>query len=229
MNFLYTNFENEEAILQSFDRIADKISRDIVFRVNRSDYRIVDFEFYCYGKSFKDPFTHKSESQLQNGKIYLHGSGIDVTFGDGNNYGGILIRGVIKLGDGSGIEEGHMKKQFDGPHNVATELFTGLHSLVEPQNMNDIRLQDIDGYHADSMYLPPIALLKTKRVNLVNKSDDPEDKFLNLPLRYIVVLKKFPKFKQSLRGMEAVVGDHVKSGKLTTDQASEILGYNRNF
>ncbi len=224
MNFLYTNFENEESILQSFDLIANKISRDIIFRVNRSDYRIVDFEFYCYGNSFKDPFTHKSELQKKTGQVYLHGSGIDITFGDGENYGGILIRGLVKLYEGSGVEEGHMKEQFEGPHNVATELFSGLHSLVEPQTMNDIRLQDIDGYHSDSMYLPPIALLKTKRVNLVKKQDDIGDKFLNLPLRYIVVLKKFPKFKQSLRGMELVVGDDVKAGKLTTEQATGNIG-----
>lgn len=229
MDFLRVNFENEGTILYSFDQIADKISRDILFQINESYYRIVDFEFYCYSDVFRDPHTYKSDLQLEFGKIYLHASGLDITFGDGKNHGGILIRGIIKLYNGSGFEEGHMKKQYDGPQNVATELFSALYAVVDPSKPNDIVLKDIDGYHFDSMFHKPMALLKTKRVGLTKKKYDPDDKFMNLPLRYVVVVKRFPKFKQLLKGLENILEEHVKSSKITISEAQEILGYKRNF
>ena len=229
MNFLHVNFENEVSILQGFDQIAEKISKGVLFRVNKAYYRILDFEFYCFGEKFNDPHTYKNDLQLELGKIYLHASGLDITFGDGVNHGGVLIRSVVKLYEGAEVDEGHMKKQFDGPQIVATELFTGLHSVVDPPGMNEIALLDIDGYQFDSMFHKPVALLKTKRVGLAKKLQDPDDKFMNMSLRYIVVLKKFPNFKQVSKGWENIVEEYVKSGKMTDLEAKEILGYNRKF
>jgi len=97
MIFLNVNFENQETILQSFDRIADKISKDINIKINNAYYRLVDFEFYTYSEVFPDPHTYKNDLQLQNGKLYLHSSGVDITFGDGMNHGGILIRSIISV------------------------------------------------------------------------------------------------------------------------------------
>ena len=48
MNFLNVNYETKESILKSFDAIADKISKDIILKINQSSYRIVDFEFYTF-------------------------------------------------------------------------------------------------------------------------------------------------------------------------------------
>ena len=64
MSFLNVNFENKETILQSFDRIADKISKDIQIKINDAYYRIVDFEFYTYSNVFQDPHTYKHPQQL---------------------------------------------------------------------------------------------------------------------------------------------------------------------
>ncbi len=75
MDFLDVNFENEDSILNSFDQVANKISHDIIFQVNKSHYRILDFEFYCYSDKFKDPHTYKNDFQLEKAKIYLHGFG----------------------------------------------------------------------------------------------------------------------------------------------------------
>jgi hypothetical protein len=229
MKFLHVDFENEASILHSTDQIAEKISKDILFQVNGSHYRIVDFEFYCYSEKFSDPHTHKNDLQKETGKIYLHGSGLDITFGDGENYGGMLIRGVVKLYDGAGAEEGHMKKQYDGPHKVATELFSGLHSVLDPNQKNEIRLTDIEGRNFDALLTLPVKVLKTSRVGLTKKEKDPEDTYMNLPLRYIVVLKKFPKFKQSIKGLENILEEYLGSGRITSAEANELLGYNRKF
>ena len=99
MKLLKVNFENKQTILSDFELIAEKFKSGICIKINTSYYRIIDFEFYAFSENFPDAQTHKSHQQLENGKIYLHSSGIDITFGDGNNYGGILIRGVVLVND----------------------------------------------------------------------------------------------------------------------------------
>ena len=118
MSFLKVNFESRESILNDIERISNKFSNDINIKINNTFYRIVDFEFYIFSDNFPDPQTHKKKQQLENGKFYLHSSGIDITFGDGLNYGGILIRGVVKMFDGANQEDGFSKEQFDGPQKI---------------------------------------------------------------------------------------------------------------
>jgi hypothetical protein len=121
---LKVNFETLKSILADFDKIAEKISNEIILKINNAYYRIIEFEFYTYAEKFPDPHTYKNPLQLENCKLYLHASGIDITFGDKVNYGGILLRSIVKLQDGSGNDSGFMKQQFNGPQIVATELFT---------------------------------------------------------------------------------------------------------
>lgn len=228
MTFLKVNFESLDTILQSFDRIAEKISKDINLKINGAFYRLVDFEFYTFSEALPDPHTYKSDLQLLNGKIYLHSSGVDITFGDDKNFGGILLRGVVKLYDGSSQESGFMKQQFDGPQNVATELFSNLNPLINSEK-NEISLIDVAGHHQDACFYPAKKVIKTKRVGLTSKPNDIEDFYKNLPLRYITILPKFPNFKQAIKGVESILGEQVINGKMTIEEAQEILGYQRKF
>src|SRR5690625_7505144 len=84
MDYLKVNFKNKETILKGIDNISKTITDNVILRINNASYRIVDFEFYIFteSKEFQDPHTHKNKLQLQNGKLYLHGSGIDITFGE---------------------------------------------------------------------------------------------------------------------------------------------------
>ena len=134
--------------------------------------------------------------QLENGKFYLHSSGVDITFGDGVNYGGILLRSVIKMYDGTDDKSGFFKEQFDGPQIVATELFSNLHYLNDNEP-NIISLIDIEGRNQDSCFSRGRLLIKTKRVGLMPKEQDKEDFYMHLPIRYIVVLHNFSAFKQN--------------------------------
>ncbi len=224
MNLLQVNFENKETILNDFERIAEKFCKDIYIKINRNSYRIVDFEFYAYSDNFPDPQTHKNRMQLENSKFYLHSSGVDITFGDGNNYGGILIRGIVKMFDGAGQESGFSKEQFDGPQNVATELFSNLNNLTNSEQ-NEISLIDIDGRNQDACYYPAIHLLKIKRVGLTPKEQDKENYYMDLPLRYIAVLKPSEKFKQKINGKENLLKEEVANQRLTIEDALKILGY----
>lgn len=228
MTFLNVNFENQETILQSFDRIADKISKDINIKINNAYYRIVDFEFYTFSKELPDPHTYKNDLQLQNGKFYLHSSGVDITFGDGINHGGILLRSIVKLYDGSEQEHGFMKKQFNGPQVVATELFSNLNPLYSFEK-NEISLIDINGNNQDACFYPAKTVIKTKRVGLTPKPTDKDDFYKNLDIRYITILPKFPKFKQTTKGIESILGEQVINGKILVEEAREILGYKKNF
>ena len=227
MSFLNVNFENQETILQSFDRIAHKISKDIQIKINDARYRIVDFEFYTYSDAMPDPHTYKSKHQLERGKFYLHSSGVDITFGDGVNHGGILLRGVIRLDDAAGLEAAFMKEQFDGPHKVATELFSNLHPLDSDQK-NEITLVDINGHHMDSLFKLPRHILKTHRVGLTPKPTDKKGFYAFLPIRYITLLHP-SSFKHTIKGIEALLYKEVASGKMTEQDAREILGYNKSF
>lgn len=228
MTFLNVNFETEATALESFDRIADKISKDINLKINDNYYRLVDFEFYTFSKAIPDPHTYKNDLQLQSGKLYLHSSGVDITFGDGENYGGILLRSVVKLYGGSEQSSGFMKRQIDGPQIVATELFSNLNSLFGSEK-NEILIIDINGHNQDACFYPAKIVVKTKRVGLTPKSNDTEDYYRNLTLRYITILPKFPNFKQILKGIEGILGEHVLNEKMTIEEAQEILGYQKKF
>jgi hypothetical protein len=228
MTFLNVNFETEATTLESFDRIADKISKDINLKINDNYYRLVDFEFYTFSKAIPDPHTYKNYLQLQSGKIYLHSSGVDITFGDGENYGGILLRSVVKLYGGSEQSSGFMKRQYDGPQIVATELFSNLNSLFGSEK-NEISIVDINGHNQDACFYPAKKVVKTKRVGLTPKPNDTEDYYRNLPLRHITILPKFPNFKQTLKGIEGILGEQVLNEKMTIEEAQEILGYQKKF
>jgi hypothetical protein len=227
MDFLKVNYSSRETTLASFDRIAEKFSRDIQLKVNDTYYRIVDFEFYTYSDNISDPHTYKHYEQLESYKLYLHGSGMDITFGDGKNHGGILLRSIVKLFDGSDKSTGFMKKQYDGPQNVATEIFSHLKALNGDGN-NEIRLIDIAGGNQDHQFFPGKCILKTGRVGLTAKKTDPSGNYLNLGLRYIVVLQRFANFKQSIKGIESILRGNLSNGELDEEQVKDILGYSLN-
>lgn len=93
---------------QTFPSWCDAIASYLLTRthlvVAGDIYYLVEIEFYYYNQQHPDPFTHKDPLQLTCGRWYFHrqgnkyrsGSfkGIDLTFGDGETFGGILIRSI---------------------------------------------------------------------------------------------------------------------------------------
>ncbi len=96
-----------------FTRIAERLLNGCRLIVGGAAHRFIEVEMYYYDTAHPDPFTHREQLQKECGRWYFHrtrgeyrgGSfkGVDVTFGDGTAFGGVLIRG-IELPDGTVID-----------------------------------------------------------------------------------------------------------------------------
>lgn len=159
---------NPNQISNDFDRIAEELMNKWILKVNNFRYRITEIEFYLNSASHNDSYTHGHEYQKTSGQWYFHGSGIDITFGSEEFFGGILIRGIYNLDN---------KKYINGPLKTVTELFGGFDSIflknfefgLTPDLENKIEIEDI---------------LKAPRVGLNPKKDlDAFNKFY----RYLVM------------------------------------------
>ena len=105
-----------------FGQIADRLLNGTELLVGGEPHRFVEVEFYCFAAEHPDPFTHRDLLQRQCGRWYFHrvrgvyksGSfkGLDLTFGDGVMFGGILVRGIATP-DGAVI---------DGPSRLVDHL-----------------------------------------------------------------------------------------------------------
>ncbi len=95
-----------------FAVVADRLLNGCELVVARQAYRLIEVEFYLHNPNHLDPFPHRDSTTLHCGCWYFHrthgvyrgGSfkGVDLTFGNGTSYGGILIRSLRKP-DGSVI------------------------------------------------------------------------------------------------------------------------------
>lgn len=123
------DFSIDEAnIDEGFQRIANDLLNNWVIKVEDALYRITEIEFYYRDEARKhdDSYVHGHKIQKQKGKWYFHGSGIDLTFGDGEAYGGILIRAICQVNEGKG-------KYCYGPLNCILEIFSNLSSIYKPE------------------------------------------------------------------------------------------------
>jgi len=96
---------NSVADLQKlFFDISEKLMNEYEIQINDIKFELTEIEFYYFDeRKHSDVYTHTHEKQLNSNRLYVHESwgnrgGIDLTFGNGEFYGGILIRG-IKLHD----------------------------------------------------------------------------------------------------------------------------------
>jgi hypothetical protein len=96
-----------------FAVVAERLLNGAELVVARQPHRLVEIEFYLHGADHPDPFTHREPIQLECGRWYFHrtrgayrsGSfkGIDLTFGNGTAFGGILFR-CLAMPDGVVID-----------------------------------------------------------------------------------------------------------------------------
>lgn len=107
---------DEANIDDDFQRIANDLLNNRIIKVENSLYRITEIEFYYRDEARKhdDSYVHGHEMQKQKGKWYFHGSGIDITFGTSEAFGGILIRAMVNI---------QSNEYFYGPLVCVQELF----------------------------------------------------------------------------------------------------------
>ncbi|MBY0460250.1 MAG: hypothetical protein K2V38_23285 [Gemmataceae bacterium] len=90
-----------------FTELADRLMNRCDFVVAGDRYRFAELETYYSGGPHNDLFAHRDPVQLEDGRWYFHrtrgeyrgGSfkGLDLAFGDGTAYFGILIRTIVAL------------------------------------------------------------------------------------------------------------------------------------
>ena len=97
-----------------FSKYANKLMNEYCLKVDDKKYNLIEIEFYFYDKeNHPDPYIYCNEKQKECGEFYFHGSGMDITFGNGICYGGILIRSIMN-------EEG---QYINGSLKLLEELF----------------------------------------------------------------------------------------------------------
>jgi hypothetical protein len=96
---------DETKIDESFDKIAAYLFNDCEIHINGTVYYFDVLEFYYYGDKHPDKNTHGYKykdskgyhKQKTSNRLCFHDrgrGGVDLTFGDSNSYGGILIKGI---------------------------------------------------------------------------------------------------------------------------------------
>lgn len=154
---------SENRIDDDFQRIAHDLLNEWVLQVRNSIYRITEIEFYYKGETHDDSYIHSHKLQQQKGKWYFHGSGIDVTFGDGNTYGGILIRAIYKINKG---EEMYCY----GPLNCVQELFGNFSTIFNTEiNFGLIPVNEDQIVKEKVIRAPRVGLNSTKNPEMWNK------------------------------------------------------------
>jgi len=118
-----------------FDRIANCLLNECVLHINGIPHRLTEIEFYYHGHNHLDVHAHRDDTQKTSANWYFHKTGgnyrsgnykgVDITFGDQEAYGGILVRGVEMLQ--------HPFKVVDGPSLTVDHIL----SLTKQQSIPD--------------------------------------------------------------------------------------------
>lgn len=218
MNFIEITASNRKSVEASFNRIAERLFCNYQLVVNdRHYYRLIDIEFYYYAPGiFEDVYAHKHDAQLSNGKWYFHGSGIDITFGNGECHGGILIRGIASVrGEGKADHMG-LFKQIHGPLNVKTELFSSMHGAFE-KKANYLYLTDVSQERMGANMILPQHIIRTNRIGLNKSKDAADQSFYNGKYRYVT----FPHLK--LKNKTQIARDMQQQG-IPVSEINAALG-----
>lgn len=160
-----------EDLAGSFARIADHLMNRCKLRVASAYYRLAEIEFYYQSGLHPDKYIHGHEMQQECGRWYFHGSGLDITFGDGAAYGGILIRAVHKITDRTYIY---------GPIRCLTDFFSNLPSVYGSECYFGL----VEAEHGEFVTEKPIA---APRVGL-NPAKDKD--YYNALYRFLIMPRR---------------------------------------
>lgn len=89
-----------EALQCLFYETSKEIINHYVLQIDTLYVELKELEFYFFDADHQDPYVHKNEIQKKSSNfLYVHEAwgnrgGLDLTFGNGVYYGGILIRGM---------------------------------------------------------------------------------------------------------------------------------------
>ena len=134
-----------DSIQSTFSKIADILLFKSYIMTAKSNYRILELEFYFKNNNHNDNVTIERTEDA--GMWWLHDYGVDLSFKSDENkkfYGGILIRSIIPINDSS--NQLNEKEPIFGPRNCCWYLFYS--SALEPNMAPQIIMNDGAGRHA---------------------------------------------------------------------------------
>lgn len=207
-----SSFSNEAEVQSWFAEIANKLLNESVLHINDVPHRFIEIEFYYKGGVHMDHFTHGDEMQKTHGHWYFHRQGksfrngtykgLDFTIGNSKVFGGVLIRAVENLTEGTLIE---------GPSLVVDHILNlndvgSIDELVQGFSVNalmkskQLYISDIASsstsvahkYSAEKVYTCP-------RVGLtLKKNDNNQAKFIMRHYRFFLRPSKLKKGKVNI-------------------------------
>ena len=180
------NMINHELNFNRFDELANYLINECILKIGEIEYELMELEFYFKDKNHEDTNTHCSLCQMQSNRWYLHQlgnnkfksgnyKGLDITFGDEDSYGGILIRGIKANNE-----------IIAGPSNTVSKIMENLNLQINDMDTlgNLIFEQDISTNNSlkiiEKENINLSILLRSSRVGLVKI-----DKYFSYPYRYI--------------------------------------------
>lgn len=167
-----------------FAQAAERLLFQTQFEVHGQPCRLLEIEFYWHHPGHPDPFCHRHPLQLVPGRWYFHrigeayrgGSfkGMDITFSDGQSWGGILLRG-LQLPDGTSIS---------GPSRLVDAVLrlTGQRHVAELDRL-------LQGRHAEDA-TAPLFLRRTPAAEAEGKSDVPAAETMYATARVGLTLRR---------------------------------------
>lgn len=185
-----------------FDTIADILLNKTILRVQESDFRICEIEFYYRNAQHDDAYVHGNADQSTFGNFYFHkfanGSyvggtykGVDLTFGSPETYCGVLIRSIMDVASGKIIE---------GPCRCVDKILqlndsTTVGEFAQDKEMPfNIYYNDYELYIEDYDAFPRETIWAGPRIGLSNKYPEFRDR----PYRYLIFRGKVKKQTQRL-------------------------------
>jgi len=198
---------NKENPFDDFKRIASSLMNDNVLLVGENYYRFTELEFYYFEKdSHADIYSHQHPNQTTNEQWYFHRSGLDITFGSKDVFGGILIRGVKNLkGD----------EFINGPILCVQELFKNLGAVNNSEKVS-FYIQELPWDRMGSL-IERQEIYSCQRVISQNKNL-PDFRFYNAFYRFFI----YPKQKHADKFK---IAENLLTQKFEKETINDLFGY----
>jgi len=207
---------SSENYLDSFHKIANILLNDFKLLIDNTEFEITEIEFYYKDKhKHNDIASHGDKLQKVSNKWYVHNTGrggIDITFGNENAYGGILIRGIKEQKSGLYI---------NGPLNVLKKIEEILLTKDRSELRNKLGKVETSLVRLEKKESTNKLIFQGPRIGLVQS----DNKFLVHPYRFIVDITSKHKFAEK-------TNVYLYTLKLNPDLKDEILksiGYKFDF
>lgn len=207
-----------------FLRIATRLLCGTELTIGGRPHRPTEIEIYYHGDGHADPFAHKDPAQLNPCRWYFHRTGgqyrsgsfkgVDIAFGDGKAFAGILIRG-IETPEGRLIDGPSLTVDYILAAN-ATKSVLGFDEAIAGRRIDDAT----SPLHLRWVPIAPHEMVRCPRVGLTLKratADTGHDPFLMRDYRWLTEPKRIAKGK-----VHMVLGLHA-AGK-TADEIRALTG-----